>query len=318
MPGRRTAPSAFIIATRNRADDLVRTVESLAGQTVLPEELCIVDSSDETPTRARIEQIAEDAGIPLDYVHPAPRGLTVQRNVGIDRTKGDPVFLIDDDVWLDPGCHEQILLEYERWGDDLGGVRAAPIHPARPPQISILWRRLFGFGGWWPEASGKLRAGFYIEAFSESASVRRTEAFAGYFMSYRRKVFADERFDEALSGYGHKEDIDFSHRVARRYTLVQTPKARCHHFRSSSSRLSSHQLLRMNLANQFYLHRKLMPQTLRYKAALYWALLGVFTINIGKALRDRDPGLVTGMIVGVWEQATGKGLVDPATERKGR
>src|SRR6186997_1364200 len=120
---RKRAGSSFVIATRNRPDYLRDAVESLVGQTVLPEELCIVDSSDETPARPDIEALCADAEIRLDYVHPAPRGLTLQRNVGIGRTTGDPVFLIDDDVWLDPDVHEEILAEYERWGRELGGVR---------------------------------------------------------------------------------------------------------------------------------------------------------------------------------------------------
>ena len=66
-------------------------------------EICVVDSSDETPARGEIEELCRDAGIELGYVHPAPRGLTIQRNIGIDRTHGDPVFLIDDDVLLDAG-----------------------------------------------------------------------------------------------------------------------------------------------------------------------------------------------------------------------
>lgn len=314
MTGPQRANSTFIIATKDRPDDLVKTVESLVAQTVIPAELCVVDASDETPVRSHIEGMCAGVGLPLDYAHPAPRGLTVQRNVGIDRTSGDPVFLIDDDVWLAPDCHAEILAEYERWGPELGGVRAQPISPARPPWYSVLWRRLFGFGGWWPEASGRLRPGLYIEAVSESVGVRRLDCFTGYFMSFRRAVFEFERFDEALSGYGHKEDIDFTFRVSRRFALVQTPRARCDHFRSTTSRLSSHQLLRMNLANQFYLHRKLMPQDRRHRFALWWALIGIFTLNVGRALRGLDPGLVTGMVTGALEQARGKGLVDPAAE----
>lgn len=311
----RPAISSFIIATRNRPDDLLRTVESVLAQSVLPGELCVVDSSDETPTRAQIEKLCADAEVRLDYVHPAPRGLTVQRNVGIDRTTGDPVFFVDDDVELAPDCHEQILSEYERWDERLGGVRAAPVRPARPALFTRLYRRLFGIGGWWPEASGKVRPGFYVEGVSESAGVRRVEYFNGWFMSYRRAVFEHERFDEALSGYGYKEDIDFSYRVSRRYVLVQTPKAKCDHLKSPSSRMSSHQLQRMNLANQFYLHRKLMPQDVVHRAALWWALLGLFILNVGKAVQGRDPGLAAGLVVGAWEQARGKGLVDPARER---
>ena len=308
--------SSFVIATRNRPEDLLDTVTSVLAQTVLPAELCIVDSSDATPTRSAIEQACDAAGLGLDYVHPAPRGLTVQRNVGVDRTKGDPVFFIDDDVQLASDCHQRVLDVYEEWGDKVGGVRATPVRPARPSLLTRIYRRLFGIGGWWPESSGKVRRGFYAEGISDSVGVRKIEYMNGWFMSYRREVFEHERFDEALSGYAYKEDIDFSYRVSRHYTLVQTPHARCDHLKSGSARMSSHQLQRMNLANQFYLHRKLMPQTALNKAALWWALTGLFILNLGKAVQTRDKGLVTGMVVGAWEQARGKGLVDPATERK--
>jgi len=305
------ASSAFVIATRNRPDDLLNTVRSLLDQTVLPAELCVVDSSDETPTRSDIEKLCAEAGMPLAYHHPAPRGLTVQRNYGIDRTKGDPVFLIDDDVAMAPDCHAEILAEYERWGPELGGVRATPVRPARPSFGTRIYRRIFGIGGWWPESSGKVRPGFYAEGISDSAGVRRVEYFNGWFMSYKRAVFEQERFDEALAGYGYKEDIDFSFRVSRRYTLVQTPKARCDHLKAPSARLNSHNLQRMNMANQFYLHRKLMPQNVFHKAALWWALLGLFILNVGKAVQTKDRGLVTGLVAGAFEQARGKGLIDP-------
>jgi GT2 family glycosyltransferase len=311
---RARADSTFIIATRNRPEELLVTVESLVSQTVTPGELCIVDSSEATPTRARIEELCARVGLALDYLHPAPRGLPRQRNVGLDRTSGDPVFLIDDDVRLAPDCHEKVLECYARWGPELGGVRAAPMRPARPPRISVWWRKLFGIGAWWPEASGRVRKGFWLEGTSESSGVRRQEAFVGYFMSYRRAVFSHERFDEALSGYASQEDIDFSYRVSRRYVLVQTPHARCDHFKTATDRLPSHQLERMKLANHFYLFRKNMPQDLPHKAALWWGLLGLFLHNCAKAAARRDPGLATGILVGAWEQARGRGLIDPGTD----
>jgi GT2 family glycosyltransferase len=310
-PDRRRAGSSFVVATRNRHDHLLEAVRSLGAQTVLPAELCIVDSSDETPNRGEIKRLCEEAGIRLDYVHPAPRGLTVQRNVGIDRTRGDPVFLVDDDVRLEPEVHEEVLAEYARWGPELGGVRGTLLRPPSWGRLSRLWRRFFGLDGWWPEASGKMRAGFFHEAVTASSDVRRVEAFNGWFMSFRRAVFDLERFDENLSGYAFKEDSDFSYRVSKRgYVLVQTPRARIDHLKTPDQRLAPYDLQRMNLANQVYLHRKNMPQTLKYRAALWWALLGLFGVSLGKAVQTRDPGWVTGMLAGVWEQVRGRGLAD--------
>jgi GT2 family glycosyltransferase len=313
------AESCFIIATRNRPDLLVEAVESLVAQTVLPEELCIVDSSEEAPRREEIERLCAAAGIELDYVHPSPRGLTIQRNIGIDRTSGDPVFLIDDDVVLAEDVHEAVLAEYGRWGSELGGVRGAPVHPPNPGRLTIVWRRFFGMGGWWPEGSGRMRAGFFVEGVASSKSVRKLEYFNGWFMSFRRGVFEHERFDEKLAGYAFKEDIDFSYRVVKHgYVLVQTPKAMIVHHKTPSERLSPFDQQRMALANQFYLHRKNMPQTLRYKAALWWALAGALPLNVGKVVQTRDAGYLTGFLVGAWEQARGRGLIDPAAESERR
>jgi GT2 family glycosyltransferase len=313
------AESCFIIATWSRHDYLVEAVRSLVRQTVLPAELCIVDSSDETPARAEIEELCAAVGIRLDYVHPASRGLTIQRNIGIERTTGDPVFLIDDDVVLAEDVHEEILAEFGRWGPDLGGVRGAPVYPPNPGRLTILWRKFFGMGGWWPDGSGRVRAGFFVEGVASSESVRRVEHFNGWFMSFRREVFEHERFDENLAGYAFKEDADFTYRVSKRgYVLVQTPKAKIHHHKTQVQRLSPFDHQRMAMANQFYLHRKNMPQTLRYKAALWWALAGALPLNVGKVVQKRDPGYLTGFLVGAWEQARGRGLIDPAAEGERR
>lgn len=308
--GRPRAESCFVIATRNRPGHLLEAVRSLVEQTVSTRELCIVDASDETPSRGAIEELCAGAGIALDYVHPSPAGLTVQRNLGLDRTSGDPVFLIDDDVWMAPDVHEQVLAEYGRWGPELGGVRGMWLHPPKPPWPAVVWRRFFGLDEWGPERSGRMRPGFFADVVTDSGGVRRVESFNGWFMSFRREVFEHERFDENLVGYAFKEDADFSYRVAKRgYVLVQTPAARIDHLKTDSQRLSPFELQRMNMANQVYLHRKNMPQTLRYRAALWWALTGLFVLSAGKAIQKREPGYVTGMVAGVWEQARGRGLL---------
>jgi len=304
--------SSFIIATRNRPELLVEAIKSLVAQTVLPRELCVVDSSEVAAARARIESLCREAEIRLDYVHPAPAGLTVQRNLGVDRTTGDPVFFIDDDVWMAPDVHAEVLAEYARRGPDVGGVRGVWLKPPAPRRLSLLWRRFFGMETWRPEASGRMRAGFCTDVVTTSAEVRRVESFVGWFMSFRREVFEHERFDEALGDYGFKEDADFSFRVAKRgYVLVQTPRAKIDHAKSPSQRLSPFELQRMNMANHVYLHRKNMPQTLKYRTALWWALTGTFILNVGKSLETRDPGYATGMVAGAWDQFTRRRRVSP-------
>src|SRR5207247_7043188 len=96
--------ATLVVPTRNRPGQLLDSIGSVLAQSVLPGTICIVDSSPEAPSRGRIEQLCAAVSVPLTYVHSAPRGSTVQRNVGIDATSGDPVVLIDDDVVLAPEC----------------------------------------------------------------------------------------------------------------------------------------------------------------------------------------------------------------------
>jgi GT2 family glycosyltransferase len=313
LPAGRGSDSSFVIATRNRPKLLVAAVESLVAQTVLPRELCVVDASDADEARGAVEALCREAGVDLLYVHPAPPGLTVQRNVGIDRTHGDPVFFIDDDVWMAPDVHEEVLAEYQRWGPDLGGVRGVWLDPPAPGRLSVAWRRFFGMETWRPEASGRMRPGFFTDVATTSADVRRVESFVGWFMSFRREVFEHERFDENLADYGFKEDADFSYRVAKRgYVLVQTPRAKIAHAKTDQQRLSPFDLQRMNMANHVYLHRKNMPQTFKYKAALWWGMTGTFILSVGKSVQTRDAGYATGMLAGAWDQVVRRRGVSPS------
>src|SRR5262249_58623071 len=54
---------------------------------------------------------------------------------------------------------------------------------------------------------------------------KEVEALCGCNMSYRREVLEGLRFDERLDGYALGEDLRFSYRVSRRWTLVLTPDA---------------------------------------------------------------------------------------------
>jgi glycosyltransferase involved in cell wall biosynthesis len=308
------ADSAVVIPTRNRPDELLSAIEALLLQSVLPGEICVVDSSDETRSRREIEILCREAEVPLDYFHPAPRGLTIQRNIGVDRTRGDPIFFIDDDVLLAPDCHEQILKGFARNGAEVGGISATPSRsPRRSLATSQLFQRVFGLGGCDRDNFARMRPGFWCEQVCNPSDVVRLECMRGLCMSFRRAVFEHERFDDILPGYGLKEDVDFGYRVSRHYLLLQIPTARCDHIESPRNRLNSHLVMRVYPGNHVYLHRKNMPQDLRHQTALWWGLFGLLLWFTARAIIERDAGLVTGFLAGAWDQLRGRGLLDPET-----
>jgi len=59
-----------VIPTRNRPGDLAKAVASVLNQTVLPDELMIVDQSPGDESRTMVDSLmAAKAGLKLTYIH---------------------------------------------------------------------------------------------------------------------------------------------------------------------------------------------------------------------------------------------------------
>ena len=92
---------SVIIPTYNSSNFIQKTLESLASQTVLPEEIIIVDDGSEDNTVEIINKWAQykkSLNIKLKQNHHKGPGET--RNIGIQLSKGDWIsFLDSDDTW---------------------------------------------------------------------------------------------------------------------------------------------------------------------------------------------------------------------------
>ncbi len=94
---------SVIISTYNRADLLPEAVESLLGQTRVPDEIVVVDdgSTDHTP------RLMAGYGPPVISIRQENRGLAAGRNSGLRAATGDYVAFLDSDDWLAPGSIEK-------------------------------------------------------------------------------------------------------------------------------------------------------------------------------------------------------------------
>ena len=97
---------------------------------------------------------------------------------------------------------------------------------------------------------------------------RDMEFMPGPFMSARRDIAAQVRFDERLNGYSLGEDDDFAYRLSRRGRIRYEPAAIvCHQElgRRDIDRPDGERrrMNRLQVVNKTYLFRKNFPQTLR-------------------------------------------------------
>ena len=81
-----------------------RTLASIESQSMLPDEVVVVDSSAD----GQVKEVVVRSSLPTLYIHSDP-GLTRQRNKGVTASSGDILVFLDDDVELVTGCLQAFL-----------------------------------------------------------------------------------------------------------------------------------------------------------------------------------------------------------------
>lgn len=91
---------SLIIATYNRAEQLMVTLESVATQRHPAQrwECIVVDNNSKDDTRERVEAFAAaHPDLQLRYIFESNQGLSYARNRGIEEAKGEIIAFVDDD-----------------------------------------------------------------------------------------------------------------------------------------------------------------------------------------------------------------------------
>src|ERR1043165_6456419 len=94
---------SVIIATYNRADEVVKTLESLQGlESSGPWEVIIVDNNSTDNTRDVVLERVNSFPVPLRYIMEKEQGRSAALNAGIRAAKGEILAITDDDVRVGP------------------------------------------------------------------------------------------------------------------------------------------------------------------------------------------------------------------------
>lgn len=213
---------SIIICTKDRPFDLNRVLTSLTIQKIDFQEVLIVDGSD-TPVKHIADKFQDK--LPLKYWHLRPPGLTRQRNFGIAQLSSDAqwVGFLDDDLELENDCIAN-LNNFIVQNPTLKGVglrindqRSLGKNPIRELML------LDTFPGGKVTAAG---AAAPIRPYTESI---QTEWVYGGATFWQIEILNEYKFDEWFSGVGYCEDLDFSYRVSRKYSIAVCANAKCYH-----------------------------------------------------------------------------------------
>lgn len=137
---------SLVMATYNRAAEMVRALESVAVQSTAAEEweCVVVDNNSTDDTAERFAQFAENhLDINLRMVREERQGLSYARNRGIAASSGDIIAIIDDDERIGPDfirAYIEAFAAYPR-AASAGGRTVAEYETGRPEWMS-RWTEL--------------------------------------------------------------------------------------------------------------------------------------------------------------------------------
>lgn len=298
---------SVIITTKNRPQDVVRCLGSVSIQTILPDEIIIVDSSDTEELKSELNSFH---ALYINYIHSKP-GLTLQRNIGIKASSGDIIIFLDDDVILDKDYIKQIMYVFDSYSARLiGGVTGQIVNGEEK-----LIQRLHRIG------SETLAALFFLHRYGDgrfqpsgfptiikSGSVDKitnVEFLRGCNMAFRREVISTFKFDENLYGYSWGEDDDIAYRLSRKYQNIYTPFARIVlNNISASTGGSKYAIMKMKIENHYYLFKKNLPQDFKHRVAFYWSVVGLFIREAMMLVVEQDGGGLWGLMRGIQNVTT--------------
>ena len=292
---------AYVVPTKDRRDDLRKLLESLARQTVRPDQIVIVDASD-PPIRDLTDEYPQ---LPLTYVREFPPSLARQRNAGMAAISDHITIAgyIDDDLELAEDATERMLAYWSGAPTSVGGAAFTIVNqPSRHPLFGLL-ADVFLING--RKVGAVLPSGFPTSITPQQTDTR-TEWLYGGATLWRREVIERYSYDEWYIGHGFLEDLDYSYRVSQSFELWLVADARCWHWPKPVLKRQNTRLGRQQVVNRLYFVRKLGTFS---RLALCWALFGQCVRNVLESLHGRNTaGLYRfwGNLQGLTDVARGK------------
>ncbi|MGE0102874.1 MAG: glycosyltransferase family 2 protein [Blastocatellales bacterium] len=305
-----------VTPTFRRPQEVAGLFENLSAQRLLPVELVLVDGSPagEDETEEVVKALAGSLPFPVRYIRHGG-GTAIQRNVGIDQSRGTFVALVDDDIRLEPDFLSNIVEWFDRDAEGrVGGILGYRTNQRVDPNVQTrwLWYRRLRFFDTYEPGRYNFTSGYPIninlqEPFS---GVREVDFITSGCAVWRREAFDEGlRFDLFFSDYGMLEDAHMALRAGRRWKLWQCGDARCVHLHSPRGRQPRRRIGFKSVVNYYYVFNDMVsPLTWRHKLRFWrFQAFEIFRV-LSSAVRRRrmsDLDEVIGRIEGALAIARG-------------
>jgi glycosyltransferase involved in cell wall biosynthesis len=127
---------SVIVATRDRASLLKRTLDALCGQVSpgCPFEIVVVDNGSIDQTPDVVKTAATQSSVPVIYLTETKPGKSHALNTAVAHARGDLLAFTDDDVLPSTGWLAAYAQAFAETGADYAAGRILPLWEATPPR----------------------------------------------------------------------------------------------------------------------------------------------------------------------------------------
>ncbi len=253
-------PISVIIPTMNRPDSLDRTLKHILNSNDIPQQIIVVDQSQDYGMRNLNESILNgyDTIESKVYLYQSTPSLTKARNNGLSKAENEIIVYSDDDVDVPRDIFTSILT---MMNDDKIAMIASIDELTQQSKTSIGY--FLGTKSFINRKIGHVTWSMLSRYPDNITSRIETQWAQGFFFVVRRTCMErwQIRWDENLSSYAYAEDLDFSfsyYKAAKQEGMlcVLDPTIRVRHLATLEYRVPSTKSIYMYILNRKYLAYK--------------------------------------------------------------
>ncbi len=288
------------IPTYKREQELRRCISSIVMQTVIPQELIVVD--DDALGDEMIDWMKSacaSVGVELVYLRKEKtgreRGSSQSRNLALEHASSQVLVVLDDDIVLKPRFFSSLFqtwLEHE--DTQLLGVGGVIVNNRKISLLEKVYRRFFCL-------SSKLAwdvnaVGYQVWDDGIHLAEKGCYAHGGLFAYSVHHIKQMNGFTEFSLGRNALEDVDFFLRAKQAgLHIIVDPGARAVHEHTPTGRESSFTTGRKESENRLHIYRQYGKKGLYGRLWFFWATIGW----VAKSLLSLRFRKALGMLVGM-------------------
>lgn len=253
-------PITVIIPTMNRPESLDRTLKYVANATDVPQQIIVVDQSQNKETQEQNKTILEkyhefESKV---YEHQKIASLTKARNIGLTLASNDILVFSDDDVDVPTDIFSNVthLMQEERIAM-IAGLDDLTL------QSKTNMGYFLGTKSFFKRKIGHVTFSMLSRYPDNVSSQTETQWAQGFFFVVRKSCLErwQIRWDENLTSYAYAEDLDFSYayyKAAKKEGLrcILDPSVHVKHLATLEYRVPSVKSTYMYIVNRKYLAHK--------------------------------------------------------------